>query len=150
MYAEIHDGLPDPDLDGQFYDGVPLRRLLAWLVDAFLIAVLTFVLSLFSLGIFFFFYFAVWLVVGFAYRAITIAGNSATLGMRLVGIELRNRMGNRLDGSEAFVHTFAYHMVFLVPFGVAISAVLMLVNHHGRGLHDVFLGTTAINRPADL
>ena len=26
-------GLPDPDLDRQFYEGVPARRLAAWFVD---------------------------------------------------------------------------------------------------------------------
>ncbi|MCP5086374.1 MAG: RDD family protein [Rhodobacteraceae bacterium] len=149
MYADFHDGLPNPELDAQFYDGVPLRRLLAWGIDALLIGVVTFSLALFSLGLLFFVYFALWLIVGFGYRVLTIAGKSATPGMRLTGIELRNRMGNRLDGNEALVHTVAYHLVFMVPFGVLISGLLMLINDHGRGLHDVFLGTTAINRPAD-
>ena len=26
-------GLPDPERDRQFYDGVPLRRLVAWFID---------------------------------------------------------------------------------------------------------------------
>ena len=26
-------GLPDPELDRQFYAGVPARRLVAWLID---------------------------------------------------------------------------------------------------------------------
>ena len=30
-------GLPDPDADRQFYDGVPSRRLVAWFIDAVII-----------------------------------------------------------------------------------------------------------------
>ena len=32
-------GLPDPDLDAQFYEGVPLRRFAAWLVDLAIVLV---------------------------------------------------------------------------------------------------------------
>ena len=30
-------GLPDPEIDREFYEGVPARRLVAWFVDVILI-----------------------------------------------------------------------------------------------------------------
>ncbi len=150
MYTHTLSGLPDPRLDSQFYDGVPFKRFLAWLVDTAIITVLTFVLAILSVGILFFVYFGLWFLVGFVYRAATISAGSATLGMRLVSVELRNVEGNRFSPQEALWHTALYSVIFFVPFGVIVNAVMMLISERGQGLHDHFLGTTAINRPADM
>jgi len=33
-------GLPDPTTDAEFYEGVPARRLIAWIIDAVIIVAL--------------------------------------------------------------------------------------------------------------
>ena len=90
-------GLPDPEYDAAFYDGVPAKRLFAWVVDVILIASLSFFLALLSFGIGFFLWALLYLTVSFLYRSATIGSGSATLGMRLMNIELRNSLGQRLS-----------------------------------------------------
>lgn len=141
-------GLPDPHYNGEFYADVPVKRLIAWVVDgliAFLITVAVLPFTAFT-GLFFFPF--LFMMIGFAYRVVTIAGGSATWGMRLVSIELRDSRGDRFDLGLAFVHTLLYS-VFFSTFILQIgSVVLMLTGERAQGLHDHVLGTAAINRPA--
>ena len=150
MYTESTSGLPDPVHDSQFYQSVPTKRFFAWLFDTCIILGLAFVMAILSIGTFFFIFAFVLLVTGFLYRWATLASGSATWGMRLLAVEIRNKDGNRLTAGEAFLHTLGYHLVWIIPFGIIISCIMMLVTDHKRGLHDLFLGTGGINRPADL
>lgn len=148
-------GLPDPERDRQFYEGVPMRRLVAFLVDVVLIlaidvaviAVLV-VLGLVTFGLAWLFIGVAWFALGFFYRLWTLgSGRSATPGMRLTGIEIRNAAGRRLTMNEAAIHTCGlYVTLFFLPLQV-ISVLMMGFGPRGRGLHDLPLGTTAINRP---
>lgn len=142
-------GLPDPQLDPQFYDGVPFKRLLAWLIDTVIVIGLSIGVGLLSFGILYFVFFSLMFLIGFIYRALTIAFGSATWGMRFAGIELRNARGQRFSGSEALLHTFLFHLLNMIPIGLIISAVMMLMGERGQGLHDYVMGSTAINRPVD-
>jgi uncharacterized RDD family membrane protein YckC len=88
------------------------------------------------------------LVVGFAYRVLTIAGGSATLGMRIAGVELRRADSSHFDFSTAFLHTLIYTVsVGVFPLQL-ISVILMLVTPQKQGLHDMILSTAAIRRSA--
>lgn len=140
-------GLPDPQSQAGFYADVPFKRLMAWVIDGALTFALTFLISLFTLGIGFFFFFFIWAVLGFAYRFITIAGRSATIGMRLMGIELRTGTGQRFDGMQALLHTAGTTLCFAT--GVQfISVILMVVTARGQGLPDMILGTAMVNNKA--
>ena len=139
--------LPDPQIDQQFYDGVPFKRLIAWFIDFIIIMLITSVLVLASFGIGAFFFPLLMLISNLSYRIFTLSKNSATLGMVLTGIEIRNSQGNKLTLSEATWHTGLYTLVLLSFFAQIISVIMMLANQHGQGLHDYLLGTTAINRP---
>ena len=147
MTTQPLSGLPDPKTDAQFYEGVPFKRLLAWIIDLLVVLSLTVVLMILTVGIYAFWAFAGWFLLSFVYRVLTLSGGSATLGMRLVGIEIRNSEGDLLSGSEALGHTALYSLIFIIPFGTIVNVILMLVNERGQGLHDLFLGSTAINRP---
>ncbi len=146
--TSAHTGLPDPDLDRQFYEGVPSRRFLAWLFDGAITFAITLLLSLVSFGVGFFFFPFIWLMTGFVYRSLTIAAASATPGMRLVGIELRERSGARLSPGLALAHTALFSLASASGILQLVSAFLMLGSRYGQGLHDMILGTTAINSPA--
>ncbi len=146
-------GLPDPEHDRQFYDGVPARRLVAWFIDlAIVLAVgvpVAVVFGVMTLG----FGFALFPIVvggiGFLYRTATIAGGSATWGMRVTGIEFRRGDGSRFDLMTAFLHTAIYAVALSVIVLQLISCVAILATRYRQSLPDIVLGTTAINRPAD-
>ena len=146
-------GLPDPEHDRQFYDGVPARRLVAWFIDlAIVLAVgvpVAVVFGVMTLG----FGFALFPIVvggiGFLYRTATIAGGSATWGMRVTGIEFRRGDGSRFDLMTAFLHTAIYAVALSVIVLQLISCVAILATRYRQSLPDIILGTTAINRPAD-
>lgn len=139
---------PDPHAQPEFYKDVPLKRFLAWGVDAIVtllgcIAILPF--TAFT-GIFFFPF--LFLLVGFAYRAMTIANGSATWGMRLFAIELRRASGEKMDTASAIAHTFGYTISWAIPIFQLISIILMASTERGQGATDHVMGTVMINRRA--
>jgi len=140
--------LPDPFNQSHFYQSVPGKRLIAWLIDLVLIVflcVLALPLTAF-MGVFF--WPAMLMVLGFAYRVVTLANGSATWGMRFAGVELRDAQGARFDLSLALAHTIGYTISFAFPILQVISVVMMLTGARGQGLTDMFLGTVALNRRA--
>jgi len=149
MLSTTHDlsGLPDPHIDRQFYQGVPFKRLIAWFIDFIIITLLATALVLVSFGVGAFIFPLLLFVTNIAYRIFTLSRNSATLGMIVAGIEIRNNHGNKLTPIEAAWHTGFYTAVALLFFALIISMIMMLINERGQGLHDYFLGTTAINKP---
>ena len=88
------------------------------------------------------------LAVGFVYRTLTLAGGSATWGMRLFAIEFRTMHGERFDLGTAFAHTLGYSISLTVFPAQAVSMILMLTTPRGQGLTDHVLGTVAMNRRA--
>jgi len=140
--------LPDPDRQPQFYAGVPTRRLVAWIVDS----VVTLLLCILAIPLTGFVGLFVWplmvLVLGCAYRVVTLANGSATWGMRFAGIELRAADGSRLDLPLALAHTTGFSICLALPLLQVISVVLMLTGARGQGLVDLALGTVALNRRA--
>jgi len=145
-------GLPDPIRDAQFYAGARARRLAAFLIDFVAITVLALLTTLLfgvaTLGMGFALAAPIGAVVGFLYRALTIARASATPGMALVGVELRRRDGARFDGWEAAVHTALFTAMFVTVLPQIVSVAMMAFGRDGRGLHDAALGSALINRPA--
>lgn len=141
-------GLPDPHTKAEFYADVTAKRFFAWLVDSLLIFVLTvLVVPLTAFTAVFFFPF-LWLLVGLAYRVVTLATFSATPGMQLMAIEFRNRRGERFDLPTAALHTLIYSIAMGSLLIQAVSIVLMLTSPRGQSLGDHLLGTAALNRAA--
>ena len=138
-------GLPDPAFEPAFYQGVLMKRALAWAVDVALLGLMTLVLGTITLvGLFFLP--LIYLVLSFLYRTALLQGGG-TLGMRLFGIEIRAASGHRLSGGEAALHTLAYlaSMGFVLP--MILSWGAMVTTARGQGLPDLLLGSAAINRP---
>ena len=140
--------LPDPHAQRAFYQDVPLKRLLAFVFDLAVIFALTFLVAIFTFGLGFFLFFGIFALVGFIYRVATLAGGSATLGMRMMAIELRTHRGDRFGFAEALIHTIAFYISFGVFPVQAISVAMMLTTSRGQGLTDMLLGTVALNRRA--
>jgi uncharacterized RDD family membrane protein YckC len=141
------DMLPDPDREPAFYSGVAAKRAFAWILDMVAVTLLTILASLLTFFVGFFFFPILFVAIDLAYRVATIAGGSATPGMRLMGIELRDHRGQRLDGAQAVIHTGGYvaSWAFFLPQVASMAA--MLVAGRRQGLTDLVMGTAAINRP---
>ena len=146
--APVLHGLPDPVREPEFYEGVTVKRGLAWVVDAALTLLLCLFVLPFTAFTALFWWPFLWLVVGFLYRWATLSGGSATWGMRLMGITLRGRDGERLDAATAFAHVLGYSVSMAVFPLQLISIALMIGLGRGQGLSDLALGTAVINRPA--
>lgn len=140
--------LPDPETQPAFYADIPAKRFIAWILDTILISLLCVLILPFTAftGVFFFPF--LMLVVGFIYRVLTLAGGSATWGMRLVGIEFRAQSGERFDFGAALLHTIGYSISVAMPLLQVISIVLMLASAKKQGLTDHIMGSVAINRTA--
>lgn len=141
-------GLPDPDSQAEFYQDVTLKRLVAWLVDVVVIVSICIVIGLLTLGVGFFLWGLVYLAVGFVYRVTTLTRQSATLGMRLMAIELRSHRGERFDRATSAMHTLGYYLSMSTVALQIVSIVMMFTTARGQGLGDMFLGTAAVNRAA--
>ena len=138
--------LPNPQTQPEFYSDVLFKRVLAWFVDAIIITGLTIMAligtaltAVFILGF-------VTLVISLLYRWLTIAAWSATPGMRLMSVELRDHKGLRLSSSTAFWHTALYLFFRGMVIPQLISFAMMIFSDRGQSLHDAFTGVVALNR----
>ena len=145
MFANAY---PDPVRQSFFYADVPVKRAMAWVFDtvfiAFLVALLiplTGFLALFFLG-------GLYVVVSFLYRWMGLARHSATMGMRLMGLEFRGGEGYRMRTAQGFAHTlfYALSMAFVVP--QILSVLMICLTKRGQSLSDLVLGVVLVNRSA--
>jgi uncharacterized RDD family membrane protein YckC len=144
----------DPALQPELFSGVLFKRSVAFLIDLVVLAVPVVlgyifigVFGLLTLGIgWALFWLAwpatvVWVVV---YYGATLGGpHSATLGMRVMDIELRTWYGS----PGYFVLGAMHAVLFWVSISFLSPLVLLvgLFNGRRRLLHDVILGTVVIN-----
>ena len=141
-------GLPEPSTKPQFYEGILIKRVLAWVIDVMLIALLCLLVLPFTAFLAIFIFPLLMLITGFVYRWFTIAGKSSTWGMRVMGIELRDADGLHLQSGTALAHTFGYTVSVAIAPLQLISILMMLMTDRKQGLTDHILGTAALNRPA--
>jgi len=149
----------DPVRKPELFEGVLARRILAFAVDLVIIfapVVLAFVcvalLVLLTFGLawplFWLIYpgTVIWILI---YYGSTLGGPaSATIGMRLLGIEMRTWYGAPCYFVLGAVHAVAFYVSVsaLTPFVLLVG----LFNRRRRLLHDILLGTVVINSGARL
>lgn len=148
-------GIPDPRTDPQFYDGIVMRRLMAFLVDTviifllwFVVIVLGFLFTVLTVGLGAPLAMLFFSMSGFLYRWLLLSQRSATLGMMMTGIEVRDARGEQVSPGMAFFHTVAFYMTILMLPLAIIGWLLMASSPHRRTLHDTITGAVVINRPA--
>lgn len=146
-YSQTYSGPPDPDIDPQFYQGVPAKRLLAFAIDVIAVWGIAILASLLTLGVGFIFFAFIVVVVDAIYRITTITNHSATFGMRIMGIELRDAQGQPFNLVHAVAHTIMFYVAAAFVIVQLISVLMMAGSHYGRGVHDLPIGSTMINRP---
>jgi uncharacterized RDD family membrane protein YckC len=151
---EIKPHAYDPFSHPEYFEGVLARRMIAFLIDLFIVAVpiilacifiFLFGLITFGLGWGLFFLVipgsVVWALV---YCGVTMGGPaSATIGMRTVDIEVRTWYGAPCYFLLGAVHAIAFWVTVsaLTPLVLLVG----LLNERRRLLHDFLLGTVVIN-----
>jgi uncharacterized RDD family membrane protein YckC len=147
----------DPVAQPELFEGVMERRVIAFLIDLVVLGVplfffAAFILMLgfatFGLGLFLFvLYWPVVVVWGLLYYGLTLgSAQSATIGMRMMDIELRTSYGAPSYFVLGATHGLGYWLstTFLTP----LILLVALFNERRRLLHDIVLGTVVINSPA--
>jgi uncharacterized RDD family membrane protein YckC len=144
----------DPIVNPELFEGVLARRIIAFVIDVFVIAI-----PVIFAGLFIFFFGLITLGLGWVlfwllspgsviwalcYYGMTMGGPaSATIGMRAVDLEIRTSYGAPCYFLLGAVHAIA----FWISFSALTPLVLLvgLVNERRRLLHDMLLGTVVIN-----
>jgi len=139
---------PDPVQQSVFYADVPVKRAMAWIFDTVLIAALVAILIPLTGFLALFFLGGLYVVVSFLYRWIGLARHSATMGMRLMGLEFRDAQGYRMGTVAGFAHTlfYALSVAFVLP--QIVSVLMICLSRRGQSLSDVVLGVVLVNRSA--
>jgi uncharacterized RDD family membrane protein YckC len=154
MSIDIKPHAYDPAAQPELFDGVLPRRVVAFVIDVILIAVplvlaamFIFAFGIVTLGLGWALYWlmppatVIWVIV---YFGVTLGSPaSATIGMRVMDLELRTWYG-----APAY---FVLGAVHAIAFWISVSALspfILLVcffNERRRLLHDIVLGTIVIN-----
>jgi uncharacterized RDD family membrane protein YckC len=144
----------DPVTQPELFRGVAIRRVFAFLIDLVVISIPVIlgylfiaVFGLITLGLGWALFWLAWpasVVWAIVYYGASIGGpHSATIGMRLMDLELRTWYGTPGYFVLGAMHAvlFWVSISFLTPFVVLVG----LFNGRRRLLHDIVLGTVVIN-----
>ena len=154
MSVELKPHAYDPATQPELFEGVLARRVVAFLIDLVILAIPVTLLAIFifavgvvTLGLGFVFYAllppaaVLWALF---YYGVTLGSvHSATIGMRVMDLEMRTWYG-----SPAYFVLGAVHaVVFWITVSVFTPLVLLvcLFNERRRCLHDILVGTVVIN-----
>jgi uncharacterized RDD family membrane protein YckC len=140
-WAEPSDHLNRPEL----FDGIIFRRVFAYLIDvAILLGVTGFMwlLVVLTLGLLAAVATILTPLIPLAYHTLLIGGrDSATIGMRMMGIHVRSVSGGAPDYLQAGLLTLLFYA------SMALTGLLLVVaffNERGRCLHDYLSGTITV------
>src|SRR5215475_2674584 len=144
----------DPATSPALFEGVLSRRVIAFIIDIVIIAipvvvaaVFIFIFGLLSLGIGWALYWllppatVLWAI--FYYDLTFGSPASATIGMRVMDLEMRTWYGSPAYFVLGAVHAIVYWItvLFLTP----LILLVALFNQRRRLLHDMLVGTIVIN-----
>lgn len=153
---EVKPHAYDPAQNPELFDGVLPRRVLAFALDVVIIlapvalaVVVIVLLALLTFG----FGFALMALLypgtviwALAYYGLTLGGPaSATIGMRVMEIEMRTWYGAPCYFVLGAVHAVAFYVS--VSFLTPLMLLVCFFNARQRFLHDIVLGTVVINNP---
>ena len=157
MSIDIKPHAYDPVTNPELFEGVLARRVVAFFIDftiiavpVLLVAIFIFAFGIVTLGLGWALY---WLlspasvIWALCYFGFTLGGpRSATIGMRVMDIELRTWYGAPAYFVLGAVHAIAFWFTvsFLSPFVLLVA----FFNERRRLLHDIMLGTVVVNTPA--
>lgn len=141
----------DPVAQPQLFAGVISKRIMAFIVDAIIILILTVIayvvvtiLGVITFGLAFLLWGIVFPVVGLGYNALTVGGpKSSTLGMRFMGLTVRTWFGGKVSPLVAAFHALLFWFSLVIFCPILLWA---LFDSRKRCLHDILAGVVLINR----
>jgi uncharacterized RDD family membrane protein YckC len=141
----------------ELFEGVLVRRSIAFLIDVVIIAIpvllaalFVFVFGLITLGLGWVLFKLLWpatVIWAVVYYGLTFgSAASATIGMRIMDLEMRTWYGAPAYFVLGAVHGLLYWVTisFLTPLVLLVA----FFNERRRLLHDMLVGTIVINAPA--
>lgn len=142
----------DPFGDPARFEGLLWRRAFGYVVDLAVLAGLLVIyyfalltLSVATLGLLTPVLVLIGSLIPTAYHTLTIGGlRSATLGMRLTGIEVRIWNGGKPGYLQALLHTVVFYVT--VSFTGGLILLWPLFSNRRRCLHDLLCGTLVVRR----
>ena len=142
----------NPVTEPRLFQGVIGKRFVAFLIDAAIIFFLTVlayvaiaVLGILTLGLAWLLFGLVFPAVGLGYNALTIGGpNSATIGQRMMGLQVWMWYGGKVTPLIAAFHALLFWVSLVVFFPILLWAFF---DQRKRCLHDILAGLVVINRP---
>jgi uncharacterized RDD family membrane protein YckC len=144
--------LPDPSTAPELFDGVLMRRVLAYLLDvalliaaATIVGVVSVILGFFTLGI-------PWLMLPIVipaiilgYYAITLGSPMrATVGMSVFDIVLVPARGYPLDGWKILIHPLVFWITVWVAWPISLAVALFTPRQ--QMVQDLVTGTIMLRR----
>jgi uncharacterized RDD family membrane protein YckC len=154
---EVKPHAYDPVANPELFEGVLARRCIAFLIDVTVIAI-----PVLFAAVFIFIFGLVTLTLGWAlywllspatviwaifYYGLTFGSPaSATIGMRVMDLEMRTWYGAPAYFVLGAVHAIAYW--FTVSFFTPLILLVAFFNQRRRLLHDILVGTIVINNAA--
>jgi uncharacterized RDD family membrane protein YckC len=151
---EVKPHAYDPAANPELFEGVLARRIVAFVIDLIVLSIpilllsaFIFVIGVVTLGFGFLLYALlspIMVLWALFYYGITLGSpRSATLGMRVMDLEMRTWYG----APAYFVLGAVHAIVFWITVSVLTPLVILvsLFNDRRRCLHDILVGTVIIN-----
>lgn len=153
QFAVPASGAPDPFAHYELYRGVALKRAIAYLIDLLVIgffllmaAIVLTVIGVLTFGLLHPLLITIYALIPFCYHTLLLGGPShATLGMRIMGVEMRSLTIGRPDYLQAAVQTVLFYLSIAIFSPILLWA---LFDSRRRMLHDILAGTYVVNRHA--
>ena len=157
LTVEVKPHAYDPAMRPELFEGVLARRLIAFFIDLLIVtipiilfALFIFLFGLITFGVGWLLYWlfsplaVIWVLV---YYGVTLGSTaSATIGMRLMDLEMRTWYG----APAYFVLGAVHVVVYWITVSIFTPLILLVgfFNDRRRLLHDMFVGTIVINNDA--
>lgn len=144
--------LPDPETNPELFQGILVRRAIAYLIDLIVLGLIVLailfgglVFGVVTLGLGFLALPIALPVAILAYYAMTLGSPlRATLGMRAMDIVLTPARGRPLDGWAILIHPLVFWVT--VWFSWPITLAIALFTPRRQLLHDLIAGTLMVRR----
>lgn len=144
--------LPDPLSEPELFEGLLTRRVLAYIVDVGLMAMLVIIVSVVA-GILGFLTFGLaWVALLIVIPAVIVGYYATTLGsyrratpgMKMMDLVLTPTRGTPLDGMTAFLHALLFWITIWISWPVSLAIALFTPRR--QMLHDLALGALMLRR----
>ena len=144
--------LPDPVSNPELFDGLLVRRTVAYLIDlvilgliAFAVALAGLVLGIFTVGLGWLAIPVLLVLATLGYYAATLGSPArATVGMQLMDIVLTPARGAPLDGWAILIHPIIFWVTIWISWPFTVLFVLFTPRR--QLLHDLITGTLMVRR----